>query len=54
MVMPSSSSESSERIARSALPHPRAAIEITIGGITDATFTTMEVLERGRDADWPF
>jgi hypothetical protein len=26
----------------------------TLGGFTDATFTLMEVLERGRDADWPF
>jgi hypothetical protein len=23
-------------------------------GFTDATFTMMEVLERGRDAGWPF
>jgi hypothetical protein len=26
----------------------------TLGGFTDATFTMMEVLERGRDAEWPF
>jgi len=26
----------------------------TIGGFTDASFTLMEVLERGRDAEWPF
>jgi hypothetical protein len=26
----------------------------TMGGFTDATFTIMEVLERGRDAEWPF
>jgi hypothetical protein len=26
----------------------------TLGGFTDATFTVMEVLERGRDAEWPF
>jgi hypothetical protein len=26
----------------------------TLGGFTDATFTLMEVLERGRDAGWPF
>ena len=26
----------------------------TLGGFTDATFTLMEVLERGRDAEWPF
>jgi hypothetical protein len=26
----------------------------TLGGFTDATFTVMQVLERGRNADWPF
>jgi len=26
----------------------------TLGGFTDATFTLMEVLERGRNAEWPF
>jgi len=26
----------------------------TMGGFTDATFTLMEVLERARNADWPF
>jgi len=33
-----------------------AAVDIAPRGnpITDATFTLMEVLERGRDAEWPF
>ena len=26
----------------------------TLGGFTDATFTIMQVLERGRNAEWPF
>ena len=26
----------------------------TLGGFTDATFTTVAVLEGGRNADWPF
>ena len=26
----------------------------TLGGFTDATFTVMDVLERGRNAGWPF
>ena len=26
----------------------------TLGGFSDATFTLMEVLERGHDAEWPF
>jgi len=26
----------------------------TLGGFTDATFTLMDVLERGQNADWPF
>ena len=26
----------------------------TLGGFTDATFTAMDVLERGRNAGWPF
>ncbi len=26
----------------------------TLAGFTDATFTLMDVLERGRDAEWPF
>ena len=26
----------------------------TLGGFTDATFTAMNVLERGRNVDWPF
>jgi hypothetical protein len=26
----------------------------TLGGFTDATFTAIEVLERGRSAEWPF
>ena len=26
----------------------------TLGGFTDATFTVMQVLEGGRNADWPF
>jgi hypothetical protein len=26
----------------------------TLGGFTDATFTVMDVLEQGRNADWPF
>ena len=26
----------------------------TLGGFTDATFTVMDVLERGRNAEWPF
>ena len=26
----------------------------TLGGFTDATFTLMDVLERGHDAEWPF
>jgi hypothetical protein len=26
----------------------------TLGGFSDATFTMMEVLERGQNADWPF
>jgi hypothetical protein len=26
----------------------------TLGGFTDATFTVMDVLERGQDAEWPF
>ena len=26
----------------------------TLGGFTDATFTAMQVLERGHNAEWPF
>ena len=26
----------------------------TLGGFTDATFTMMDVLERGQNAEWPF
>jgi hypothetical protein len=26
----------------------------TLGGFTDATFTVMDVLERGQNAEWPF
>jgi hypothetical protein len=39
--------------APSALPAGERG-RYTLGGFTDATFTMMDVLERGRDVDWPF